>query len=107
MLACVLSVAGRGLADRLGATVQANLLRSPGDADALVGVGVHVRLVKGAYVEAANVHAKWGADRRRVSKLGLRLAEAGATWSMATHDGRLREALLLALVDVPREVVSS
>jgi proline dehydrogenase len=99
----VLSVAGRGLADRLGATVQANLLRSPGDADALVGVGVHVRLVKGAYVEAANVHAKWGADRRRVSKLGLRLAEAGATWSMATHDGRLREALLLALGPVPIE----
>src|SRR5215208_3480629 len=30
--ACVLAVAARGLADRLGATVQANLVRSPTDA---------------------------------------------------------------------------
>jgi len=29
VLACVLTVAGRGLADRLGATVQANFRRSP------------------------------------------------------------------------------
>lgn len=39
VLGCVLDVAGRGLADRLGATVQANLLRSPGDADALAAAG--------------------------------------------------------------------
>ena len=44
--ACVLAVAADGLADRLGATVQANLVRSPADADALAGAGVHVRLVK-------------------------------------------------------------
>ena len=29
-------------------------------------------------------------------RLGFRLAERGAAWSMATHDARLREALLLA-----------
>ena len=29
-------------------------------------------------------------------RLGFRLAERGAAWSMATHDGRVREALLLA-----------
>ena len=29
-------------------------------------------------------------------RLGLRLGERGAAWSAATHDGRLREALLLA-----------
>jgi proline dehydrogenase len=28
-------------------------------------------------------------------QLGFRLAERGAHWSVATHDGRLREALLL------------
>lgn len=50
--ACVLDVAGRGLADRLGATVQANLLRAPADAEALAGAKVHLRLVKGAYVGA-------------------------------------------------------
>lgn len=46
VLGCVLDVAGRGLADRLGATVQANLLRSPGDADALAAAGVHVRTMR-------------------------------------------------------------
>lgn len=35
--------------------------------------------------------------------MAFQLAEAGATWSMATHDGRLREALLLALGTVPVE----
>jgi proline dehydrogenase len=29
-------------------------------------------------------------------RLGSRLAERGLPWSAATHDGRLREALLLA-----------
>ena len=35
--------------------------------------------------------------------MGFRLTQAGATWSMATHDGRLCEALLLALGPVPVE----
>jgi proline dehydrogenase len=56
VLRCVLDVAGRGLADRLGATVQANLRRSPADVEALIDAGVHVRLVKGAYVETTGAH---------------------------------------------------
>jgi proline dehydrogenase len=36
-------------------------------------------------------------------RLAFRLAGQGAPWSMATHDGRLREALLLALGPVPVE----
>jgi proline dehydrogenase len=103
ILACVLDVAARGLADRLGATVQANLLRSPGDADALVQAGVHVRLVKGAYVEATGAHPHGEATDVAFLRLGFRLAESGATWSMATHDGRLREALLLAHGPLPVE----
>ncbi|WP_336028718.1 proline dehydrogenase family protein [Geodermatophilus sp. FMUSA9-8] len=95
VLSCVLDVAGRGLADRLGATVQANLLRSPADADALVAARVHVRLVKGAYVERAGVHRYGEPTDVAYLRLGARLAERGAAWSMATHDGRLREALLL------------
>ncbi len=95
VLSCVLAVAGRGLADRLGATVQANLLRSPGDADALADAGVHVRLVKGAYVERAGVHRYGEPTDVAYLRLGARLAGRGADWSMATHDGRLREALLL------------
>jgi proline dehydrogenase len=103
ILACVLDVAARGLADRLGATVQANLLRSPTDADALAQAGVHVRLVKGAYVEPTGAHPYGEATDVAFLRLGFRLAERGAAWSMATHDGRLREALLLAHGPLPVE----
>jgi proline dehydrogenase len=96
IVACVLNVAARGLADRLGATVQANLLRSPADADALAQAGVHVRLVKGAYVETTGAHPHGEATDVAFLRLGFGLAERGATWAMATHDGRLREALILA-----------
>jgi proline dehydrogenase len=91
----VLAVAARGLADRLGATVQANLVRSPADADALADAGVHVRVVKGAYVEA-EAHPFGEPTDIAFVRLCSQLAERDAAWSMATHDGRLREAMLLA-----------
>jgi proline dehydrogenase len=100
---CVLAVAARGLADRLGATVQANLVRSPADADALADAGVHVRLVKGAYVEATGAHPYGEPTDVAFLRLGFRLAERRAAWSMATHDGRVREALLLAHAPVAVE----
>jgi proline dehydrogenase len=103
ILMCVGEVAGRGLADRLGATVQANLLRAPADADMLINAGVHVRLVKGAYVEKTGAHPHGEATDIAFLRLGFRLAQSGASWSMATHDGRLREALLLALGTIPVE----
>lgn len=103
VLSCVLDVAGRGLADRLGATVQANLLRSPADVDALVAAGVHVRLVKGAYVESRGAHPYGEPTDVAFLRLAFRLAEQQASWAMATHDGRLREALLMALGPVPVE----
>lgn len=103
MLACVLDTAGRDLADRLGATVQANLLRSPADARALTAAWVHVRLVKGAYVESAGAHRYGEATDVAYLQLAFQLAEAGTPWSMATHDGRLREAILLAMGPVPVE----
>jgi proline dehydrogenase len=96
ILRCVLDVAGQGLADRLGATLQANLMRSPADADALAAAGVHVRLVKGAYVEAAGAHPHGEPTEVAFLRLGFGLAERGVAWSIATHDARLREALLLA-----------
>ncbi|WP_217493925.1 hypothetical protein [Humibacillus sp. DSM 29435] len=99
----MLDDAGRGLSDRLGDTVQANLLRSPGDADVLVAGGVHVRLVKGAFVETVGAHPYGEPTDVAYLRLGFRLAQADATWSLATHDGRLREALLLALGPVPVE----
>jgi hypothetical protein len=103
ILACVMTVAARGRADRLGATVQANLLRSPADADTLADAGVHIRLVKGAYVEATGAHRYGEPTDMAFLRLGFRLAERGTAWSMATDDGRLREALLLAHGSVPVE----
>lgn len=96
VLGCVLEVAAGGLADRLGGTVQANLLRAPADAETLAEAGVHIRLVKGAYLEAAGAHPYGEATDVAFLRLAYELAGRGATWSMATHDGRLREALLLA-----------
>jgi proline dehydrogenase len=103
ILACVLDVAGRGLAPRLGATVQANLLRAAADADALAEAGVQIRLVKGAYVESAGAHAYGEPTDIALLRLGFRLAESGAAWSLGSHDARLREALLLACGPVPVE----
>jgi proline dehydrogenase len=96
ILGCVLDVAGRGLRDRLGATVQANLLRSPADARTLADAGVHVRLVKGAYIEREGAHPFGEPTDLAYLRLGRRLQASGANWSMATHDGRMREALLMA-----------
>ena len=103
VLVCVLTVAADGLADRLGATVQANLHRSPTDLEHLADAGVHVRLVKGAYVEPVGAHPFGEATDVAYLRLAHRLAERSALWSMATHDGRLREALLLAHGPVPVE----
>ena len=100
---CVLEVATRGLADRLGATVQANLLRSPEDIDALTSAGVQVRLVKGAYVEPTGAHPYGEPTDIAYLRLAHQLATSGGRWSLATHDGRLREAVLLALGPVPVE----
>jgi len=103
VLGCVIEVASRGLADRLGATVQANLLRSPGDVDKLISAGVHIRLVKGAYLERTGALAHGEPTDVAFLRLAHQLAAAGASWSMATHDGRLRESVHLALGPVPLE----
>jgi proline dehydrogenase len=103
ILTCVADVAGRGLADRLSATVQANLMRSPADTEMLINADVHIRLVKGAYLEETDAHPHGEPTDIAFLRLGFRLAQSEARWSMATHDGRLREALLLAFGTVPVE----
>ena len=75
--------------------MQANLVRSPADTDALADAGVHVRLVKGAYVEPVGAHP-FGEPTDVAFLRGLPPRRAGTAWSMATHDARMREALLLA-----------
>ncbi len=98
VLECILSGAGHGLADCLGATVQANLRRAPVDLERLIAAGVHIRLVKGAYVESPDRALPYG-EVTDIAYLHLahRLAEADAQFALATHDGVLREALFAAL----------
>jgi proline dehydrogenase len=70
------------------ATLQANLRRSPGDADRLAAAGVPVRLVKGAYVEDPAVAHAWGGPTDRAfAELARRLE--GADVALATHDAAL------------------
>jgi proline dehydrogenase len=76
----------------LEATLQANLRRSPGDADRLALAGMSVRLVKGAYVEP-QAHP-WGeATARAYAKLARQLDRAGVDVALATHDERLLDVL--------------
>jgi proline dehydrogenase len=104
VLTCVLTVAGKGLADRLGATAQANLHRTPDEVEGLTDAGVHVRLVKGAYVEPSDRALPYGeATDVAYLRLAHRLAAAKAPFALATHDGVLREALLTSLGPVPVE----
>ena len=104
VLECVLTVASQGLADRVGATVQANLRRAPADLEHLIAAGVHIRLVKGAYVESTDRSLPYG-EPTDIAYLHLahRLAQADAPFALATHDGVLREALLTALGPHPVE----
>jgi len=90
----------------LQATLQANLRRAPGDADALAEAGVAVRLVKGAYVEDDDVALPWGEETDLAYvRLAHRLHAAGAPLALATHDPVLRESLLAALGPVPVEML--
>lgn len=80
------------------ATVQANLRRSPGDVDRLAEARVPIRLVKGAYLEAADVALPWGEHTDiAYARLAHQVRDAGVDLALATHDPVLREALLGAL----------
>ncbi|MFQ6331237.1 proline dehydrogenase family protein [Nocardia sp. CWNU-33] len=104
VLTCVLNVAGRGLADRLGATVQANLRRTPDDVERLLNAGIHIRLVKGAYVEQSDRALPYGEPTDiAYLRLAHRLATTKAPFALATHDGVLREAVLASVGPVPVE----
>jgi proline dehydrogenase len=84
--------------------VQANLRRAPQDLERLVDAGLHVRLVKGAYVEPGQRALPYGeATDIAYLRLAHRLAERGAEFALATHDRVLREALLAALGPRPVE----
>lgn len=90
----------------LGATLQANLRRSDRDAGRLAEAGLHVRLVKGAYVEAREVARPYGEETDLAYvRLAHELSEAGLRVALATHDRALREALVRALPEAECELL--
>ncbi len=104
ILETVLTVARAG--GPVAATVQANLRRSPADADKLAEAGVPIRLVKGAYVETPALAHAWG-DPTDLAfiELAYALHGAGASVSLGTHDPVIRDALLPALPGVTIEML--
>ncbi len=79
------------------ATLQANLKRSPGDAERLAEAAVPVRLVKGAYLEPPEVAYPWGeATDLAFLRLARSIRAAGTELTIATHDPVIREALIAA-----------
>lgn len=100
------AVCGADERSRLSATVQANLRRSPEDAERLTEAGVAIRLVKGAYVEPATVALAYG-EPTDLAYLALarQLAADGAETFLATHDSVLREACRVVLPDSPVEML--
>src|SRR6202012_1585319 len=88
VLTCVETVAGRGLAGRLGATAPANLRRTGDDLARLTAAGVHVRLVKGAYVEPAALALPYGEPTDLAYlRHAHGLAAQGTPFALATHHG--------------------
>lgn len=81
------------------ATLQANLRRSPRDADRLAEAGLSVRLVKGAYVER-DAHPWGAAADRAYAELAHCLRARGVDVALATHDERLQDVLPDARVEL-------
>ena len=80
------------------ATLQANLRRRADDWPRLVGAGLGIRLVKGAYVEPERVAHRYGpATDDAYRRLARSLRAAGARVTLATHDAALRDGLLAEL----------
>lgn len=104
ILDVVLAGAARGLP--LTCTLQANLRRSAGDVARIADAGVPVRLVKGAYVEAATVAFAYGPETDvSYLRLARSLAARGVEVLLATHDEVLREALRSDLPQATVEVL--
>jgi proline dehydrogenase len=89
-----------GLPGPVRAVVQAYLHRCEEDIRRLNGLGIRVRLCKGAYKEAPEVaiqeHAEVGANYLKLAKL---LLDEGVDPAFATHDG----ALVAEILDYVRQ----
>jgi proline dehydrogenase len=90
-------------ADRgnLGLALQAYMRRTPDDLQRLVGLGGHIRLCKGAYVEPEEVAltSKADVDDAYADQLRTLMAAAATAPAVATHDQKL--------IDLTRELAKS
>lgn len=90
----------RERSERVGVALQAYLYRTDADIEALVDMGAAIRLVKGAYLESAEVAFPKKSDvDANYFKLASRLLQPdnsrpGALLHIATHDVRLQDRLL-------------
>lgn len=76
----------------VGTVLQAYLHRTAGDLDRLLGLGVRVRLVKGAYREPPELAIQAKADvDANYERLMLRLLDHSGYHAIATHDERMVE----------------
>jgi proline dehydrogenase len=88
----------RGEHPNLGCVLQSRLFRTESDVDRLLagsGPPLNVRLVKGIYVEPAEI--AWTEDREISAsflRIATKLLESGAFVGLATHDDRLGGQLL-------------
>lgn len=89
----------RRLSPRVGIALQAYLYRTANDIESLLPLGPAIRLVKGAYLEAASVaYPKKGDVDENFYTLALRLLSdeaqrAGALLHIATHDPKLADRI--------------
>ena len=90
----------RERSEKVGVAVQAYLYRTDADIEALVDMGAAIRLVKGAYLESADVAFPKKSDvDDNYFKLASRLLQPdntrpGALVHIATHDVKLQDRLL-------------
>ena len=87
----------RSAHDNVGIVLQSRLFRTADDVEALLATdpaGLHVRMVKGIYLEPAEIaHVDPDPIRDAYVRLARRLVEAGAFVSAATHDELVAEAV--------------
>jgi proline dehydrogenase len=78
--------------DNVGTVLQAYLYRTPDDLESLLPLAPNLRLVKGAYLESAQVAYPRKADVDAVyARLLERMLQAAGHTAVATHDERLIE----------------
>jgi len=85
----------RGSSERVGLVLQSRLFRTPADIDALAPGPLNVRMVKGIYLEPAEIaHVDPQPISSAFFECARQLFERGAYVSLATHDDALADRLL-------------